>query len=87
VHLILQATFEIYHFLWQGKYYIFARHLAILIFNSSFKLLIFKSSNKFVYNINKGKGDDQTNWRVLRHEKLARLREKLRNSKEQASQG
>jgi hypothetical protein len=49
--------------------------------------LIFKSSNKFVYNINKGKGDDQTNWRVLRHEKLARLREKLRNSKEQATQG
>ncbi|KAK2375722.1 hypothetical protein P8452_47930 [Trifolium repens] len=37
--------------------------------------------------VRKGKGDDQTNWRVLRHEKLARLREKLRNSKEQATQG
>ncbi|KAE9605888.1 hypothetical protein Lal_00024722 [Lupinus albus] len=35
----------------------------------------------------KGKEDDQNNWRVLQHEKLARLREKLRRSKEQVIQG
>ncbi|KAH1213955.1 hypothetical protein GmHk_14G041802 [Glycine max] len=34
-----------------------------------------------------GKGDDQANWRVLQHEKLARLKEKLRQSKEQVTQG
>ncbi|OIW16585.1 hypothetical protein TanjilG_02791 [Lupinus angustifolius] len=35
----------------------------------------------------KGKVDDQSNWRVLHQEKLARLREKLRHSKEQVTQG
>ena len=39
------------------------------------------------YVVYKGKADDQTNWRVLQHEKLARLREKLRHSKEQVAQG
>lgn len=37
--------------------------------------------------VKKGKGDDQTNLRVLQHEKFARLREKLRHSKEQVTQG
>ncbi|XP_058747722.1 uncharacterized protein LOC131620608 [Vicia villosa] len=37
--------------------------------------------------VRKGKGDDQTNWRVLRHEKLARLREKLHHSQQQVTQG
>lgn len=35
----------------------------------------------------KGKADDQLSWRVPRNEKLARLREKLRQQKEQVSQG
>ncbi|GAY41683.1 hypothetical protein CUMW_061300 [Citrus unshiu] len=35
----------------------------------------------------KGKADDQLNWRVLQNEKLTNLREKLRRSKEQLSQG
>ncbi|XP_057503070.1 uncharacterized protein LOC130786727 [Actinidia eriantha] len=35
----------------------------------------------------KGKADDQFSWRVLQSEKLARLREKLRHSREQYSQG
>ncbi|XP_028771899.1 uncharacterized protein LOC114729112 [Neltuma alba] len=35
----------------------------------------------------KGKADDQKNWRVLQHEKLTKLREKLRLSKEQLAQG
>ncbi|KAI9097863.1 hypothetical protein K1719_025634 [Acacia pycnantha] len=35
----------------------------------------------------KGKADDQKNWRVIQHEKLTRLREKLRLSKEQLVQG
>lgn len=34
-----------------------------------------------------GKADDQLNWRVTRNEKLTRLREKLRRSKEQLEQG
>lgn len=34
-----------------------------------------------------GKADDQLSWRVPRNEKLARLREKLRQQKEQVSQG
>ncbi|KAL1359554.1 hypothetical protein HN51_004873 [Arachis hypogaea] len=37
--------------------------------------------------VRKGKADDQTNWRELQHEKLARLREKLSHSKEQVAQG
>ncbi|MED6164375.1 hypothetical protein PIB30_089379 [Stylosanthes scabra] len=37
--------------------------------------------------VRKGKADDQTNWRVLQHEKLSRLREKLSHSKEQVAQG
>ncbi|KAF3679445.1 putative transcription factor TGA7-like isoform X1 [Capsicum annuum] len=35
----------------------------------------------------KGKADDQLSWRVPRNEKLARLKEKLRQQKEQVSQG
>nr|QQK87294.1 Autophagy-related protein 14b [Nicotiana benthamiana] len=35
----------------------------------------------------KGKADDQLSWRVLQNEKLARLKEKLRQQKEQVSQG
>ncbi|CAN4122198.1 unnamed protein product [Withania somnifera] len=35
----------------------------------------------------KGKVDDQLSWRVPRNEKLARLREKLQQQKEQVSQG
>ncbi|XP_057973373.1 uncharacterized protein LOC131161556 [Malania oleifera] len=35
----------------------------------------------------KGKADDQLSWRVLQNEKLARLKEKLRLSKEQLLQG
>ncbi|KAJ8762784.1 hypothetical protein K2173_022913 [Erythroxylum novogranatense] len=35
----------------------------------------------------KGKADDQLNWRVLQNEKLASLREKLRQQKEQLVQG
>ncbi|KAJ7959065.1 DNA-directed RNA polymerase II [Quillaja saponaria] len=35
----------------------------------------------------KGKADDQINWRVLQNEKLGRLKEKLRHSKEQLVQG
>ncbi|CAL0317894.1 unnamed protein product [Lupinus luteus] len=35
----------------------------------------------------KGTEDDQNNWRVLQNEKLARLRDKLRHSKEQVTQG
>jgi len=37
--------------------------------------------------VDKGKGDDQVNWRVLQNEKLARLKEKLRRSNEQVTQG
>ncbi|QCE00422.1 uncharacterized protein LOC114194578 [Vigna unguiculata] len=37
--------------------------------------------------VRKGKGDDQVNWRVLQNEKLARLKEKLRRSNEQVTQG
>lgn len=49
--------------------------------------LLFSSSNSFVYNVDKGKGDDQANWRVLQREKLARLKEKLCRSQEQVTQG
>lgn len=35
----------------------------------------------------KGKADDQTNWRVLHNDKLAKLREKLRHNKQQLVQG
>lgn len=35
----------------------------------------------------KGKADDQHSWRVLQNEKLARLRDKLKLSREQVSQG
>ncbi|KAF7816928.1 UV radiation resistance protein/autophagy-related protein 14 [Senna tora] len=50
-------------------------------------ILSFNSINIFVHNVHKGKADDQTNWRVLQHEKLTRLREKLRLSKEQLVKG
>ncbi|CAI8585511.1 unnamed protein product [Vicia faba] len=52
-----------------------------------------KERRDFLYSklsqvlVRKGKGDDQTNWRVLRHEKLARLREKLHHSQQQVTQG
>lgn len=60
-------------------------------YNSSLKSL--KERRDSLYSklsevlVRKGKGDDQTNWRVLRHEKLARSREKLRHSKEQVTKG
>lgn len=42
------------------------------------------------FNMNycsQGKADDQLNWRVTRNEKLTRLREKLRRSRENLEQG
>lgn len=62
----------------KGQLYIFVRNHAISFQSVQVTL---------VHNVEKGKGDDQTNWRVLQHEKLARLKEKLRHSKEQVAQG
>lgn len=58
--------------------YISTRHLVTSVFSCS---------NCFIHNVDKGKGDDQANWRVLQNEKLARLKEKLRRSNEQVTQG
>ncbi|XP_014492640.1 uncharacterized protein LOC106755057 [Vigna radiata var. radiata] len=60
-------------------------------YNTSLKLL--KGRRDSLYSklsdvlVRKGKGDDQANWRVLQNEKLARLKEKLRRSNEQVTQG
>ncbi|XP_047150222.1 uncharacterized protein LOC124822273 [Vigna umbellata] len=60
-------------------------------YNTSLKLL--KDRRDSLYSklsdvlVRKGKGDDQANWRVLQNEKLARLKEKLRRSNEQVTQG
>ncbi|KAE9615246.1 hypothetical protein Lal_00048449 [Lupinus albus] len=60
-------------------------------YNSSLKLL--KDRRDSLYSklsevlVLKGKVDDQSNWRVLHQEKLAKLRVMLRHSKEQVTQG
>uniref|UniRef100_A0A5B7A129 Putative DNA-directed RNA polymerase II protein isoform 1 n=1 Tax=Davidia involucrata TaxID=16924 RepID=A0A5B7A129_DAVIN len=60
-------------------------------YNTNLKAL--KSGRDYLYSrlsevlVAKGKADDQLSWRVLQNEKLARLREKLRLSKDQLSQG
>ncbi|KAL5128603.1 hypothetical protein HKD37_14G040821 [Glycine soja] len=60
-------------------------------YNTSLKLLKDRRDSLYLklseVLVRKGKGDDQANWRVLQHEKLARLKEKLRQSKEQVTQG
>ncbi|KAL3640767.1 hypothetical protein CASFOL_015735 [Castilleja foliolosa] len=56
-------------------------------------LRLLKSKRDALYSkltqvlVAKGKADDQQSWRVLQHEKLARLRNKLQLRKEQVSQG
>lgn len=60
-------------------------------YNASLKSL--KSRRDSLYSrlsevlVSKGKADDQQSWRVLRNEKLGRLREKLGHNKERLSQG
>ncbi|GLT41389.1 hypothetical protein SLA2020_154560 [Shorea laevis] len=52
-----------------------------------------KSRRDFLYSklsqvlVAKGKADDQHNWKLLQNEKLANLKEKLRQSKQQLAQG
>ncbi|CAA0831628.1 DNA-directed RNA polymerase II protein [Striga hermonthica] len=56
-------------------------------------LRVLKSKRDALYSrltqvlVAKGKADDQQSWRVLQHEKLASLRDKLQLRKEQVSQG
>ncbi|KAK6115453.1 hypothetical protein DH2020_007722 [Rehmannia glutinosa] len=60
-------------------------------YNCNLRLL--KSKRDALYSkltqvlVAKGKADDQQSWRVLQHEKLARLRHELQLRKEQALQG
>ncbi|KAL8058400.1 hypothetical protein ABFX02_03G015600 [Erythranthe guttata] len=60
-------------------------------YNGNLRLL--KSKRDALYSkltqvlVAKGKADDQHSWRVLHNEKLARLRDKLRQRKEQILQG
>ncbi|GER47897.1 DNA-directed RNA polymerase II [Striga asiatica] len=60
-------------------------------YNCNLRLL--KSKRDALYSrltqvlVAKGKADDQQSWRVLQHEKLASLRDKLQLRKEQVSQG